>query len=62
MTKIKILSLTLFIFLTNTSLFSQATPQIIIAYVNSDELLAEFPEKEEAKKQLITLNENYKKE
>lgn len=43
-----------------TAVYAQQT--IIVAYVNSDELLNAFPEKQQATEQLLTLSDNYKKE
>lgn len=62
MTKKIFFSLSLFILLISATAFSQSTPQLSVAYVNTDELLNEFPEKEQATQQLLTLSENYKKE
>lgn len=42
--------------------FSQAIPQISVAYVNTHELLDQLPEKKRATDQLLILSENYKKE
>ena len=62
MTKKLIFSLGLFILLISATAFSQVLPQISVAYVNTTELLKEFPEKEQATQQLLTLSDNYKKE
>ena len=62
MTKKSFFSLSLFILLISATAFSQDLPQISVAYVNTTELLNEFPEKEQAKQQLLTLIDNYKKE
>lgn len=43
-----------------TAVYAQET--VIVAYVNSDELLNAFPEKQQATEQLLTLSDNYKKE
>lgn len=56
------ISLSLFILLISTTAFSQVLPEISVAYVNTTELLNNFPEKEQATQQLLTLSDNYKKE
>lgn len=62
MTKKIFLSLSLFILMISASAFAQVTPHVTVAFVNTTELLNEFPEKEQATQQLLTLSENYKKE
>ncbi len=62
MTKKIILSLSLFILLINSTAFAQNMPQVSVAFVNTSELLEQFPEKVAATQQLITLSDNYKKE
>src|SRR5690554_725619 len=62
MTKKIFFILGLFILLMSTTAFSQVLPQVSIAYVNTAELLDEFPEKQQATQQLLTLSDNYKKE
>lgn len=74
MTKIKLLILSLFILVlggtVNSQNFnqpqdtsqSQNFQQIKIGYVNSDVILSQFPEREQATKQLLALNEEYKSE
>jgi len=62
MTKKIFFSLSLFILLISTTAFAQTTPQMSVAFVNSNELLEAFPEKAQATQQLLTLSENYKKE
>lgn len=62
MTKKIGISLSLFIWLINTAVFSQHSPEITVAYVHTTELLNVFPEKEQATQQLLTLSDNYKKE
>lgn len=61
MTKKALFSLSVFIFLLCATAFSQVSP-VTVAYVNTNELLSAFPEKERATQQLITLSDNYKKE
>lgn len=61
MTKKLFFSLSVFIFLTCATAFTQVSPAAV-AYVNTTELLNAFPEKERAAQQLVTLSENYKKE
>ncbi|MCE5206021.1 MAG: OmpH family outer membrane protein [Porphyromonadaceae bacterium] len=62
MTKKIFFSLSLFILLINTTVSAQNGPQVIVAFVNTSELLKQFPEKEAATQQLIALSDNYKKE
>jgi outer membrane protein len=62
MTKKIFFSLSLFILLINTTAFAQYTPQVSVAFVNTSELLDQFPEKEAATQQLLALSDNYKKE
>ncbi|WP_298650779.1 OmpH family outer membrane protein [uncultured Proteiniphilum sp.] len=62
MTKKVLFTLTVLILLAGGNAFSQVVPQVTVAYVNTTELLDEFPEKEQATQQLLTLSENYEKE
>jgi outer membrane protein len=62
MTKKVFFTLILFIALAGGTAFSQMLPQVSIAYVNTTELLAQMPEKEQATQQLLILSANYKKE
>lgn len=72
MTKIKLLSISILILLCSGNAFSQnfgqstnegqLQTQIKVAYINSTELLNNFPERVEATSQLVLLSENYKKE
>lgn len=62
MTKKIFFLLSLFILLVSSASFSQGFPKITIAYVNTTELLNEFPEREQATQQLLSLSDNYKKE
>jgi len=60
MTKKNFITLAACLMLATTAIYAQQT--INVAYVNSDELLEAFPEKQQAVKQLVTLSDNYKKE
>jgi outer membrane protein len=62
MTKRIFFNLGLSFLLISTASFSQVIPQVTVAYVNTTELLNEFPEREQATQQLLTLSDNYKKE
>ncbi len=62
MRKFKISCLSLFILLIAAELSAQNLFEVKVAYINTTELLSEFPEKEKATQQLITLSENYKSE
>ena len=64
MTKFKLWTLSLFVLFVSLPAYSQIMPatQSTVAYVNSDELLEEFPERKQAIDQLLILNEEYKKE
>ena len=64
MTNFKLWTLSLFVLLVSLPAYSQNMPatQSTVAYVNSDELLEEFPERKQAIDQLLILNEEYKKE
>lgn len=60
MTKRIIFTLVAFLMLASTAAYAQQ--MVSVAYVNSEELLESFPEKQLAVEQLVTLNDNYKKE
>lgn len=74
MTKIKFLSICLFILISGGGAYSQNfsqpqdlgqqqnAQQIKIGYVNTDDILNVFPEREQATKQLLVLSEEYKAE
>ena len=64
MTNFKLWTLSLFVLFVSLPAYSQIMPatQSTVAYVNSDELLEEFPERKQAIDQLLILNEEYKKE
>ena len=65
MEKIKLCTLSLFVFFISTTAFSQIMPTInenTVAYINSDELLEAFPERQQATEHLLNLSEEYKKE
>lgn len=64
MSKIKLYTLNLFVLFVSLSAYSQVTPitQNTIAYINSDELLEEFPERKQATEHLLILSEEYKRE
>lgn len=62
MTKRIFFGLTLFMLLISTTTFSQVLSPVSVAYVNTTELLNDFPEKELATQQLLILSNNYKKE
>ncbi len=66
MNKIKLFFLCGILFIASSSIFSQeyerSTQLITIAYVNSNDLINELKEKEEATEKLQILNDNYKKE
>ena len=62
MTKKVFFTLILLISLVSGTAFSQVSPQVTIAYVNTAELLDQMPEKAQATQQLLTLSENYEKE
>ncbi|HPD87400.1 MAG TPA: OmpH family outer membrane protein, partial [Proteiniphilum sp.] len=60
MTKRIIFTLAAYLMLATTASFAQQ--MVSVAHVNSEELLEAFPEKQLAVEQLVTLNDNYKKE
>lgn len=69
MTKKMLFGLSLFIFTLCATVSAQVGEQpmhtptpITVAYVNTDELLSSYPEKDKAAQLLTTLSENYKKE
>ncbi len=62
MTRIKVLSLSLFIVLISAQSFAQGLTQVRVAYINTTEILKAYPERERATQQLISLSENYKSE
>ena len=65
MKKIKLCTLSLLILFSSTSAFSQNITNITentVAYINSDEILEAFPERQQATEQLLILSNEYKKE
>lgn len=64
MTNIKLWTLSLFALFVSLSAYSQTMPvtQSTVAYINSDELLEEFPERKQATEHLLILSDEYKKE
>ncbi len=65
MKKIKLCTLSLLILFLSTSAFSQNMTNITentVAYINSDEILEAFPERQQATEQLLILSNEYKKE
>ncbi len=61
MNKTKLISLGV-LFLTLSATLSAQHSQVTVAYVNTTDLLNDFPAKEAATQKLIALSENYKKE
>lgn len=62
MTRIKVLSLSLFILLLSAHSYAQDVTQVRVGYINTAEILDAYPQKEQATQQLISLSENYKSE
>jgi outer membrane protein len=64
MANIKLWTISLFVLFVSFSAYSQVMPvtQSTVAYINSDELLEQFPEKKQATEQLLLLSQEYKKE
>ena len=61
MNKTTLISLGVLFLMLSANLSAQ-NAQVIVAYVNTTDLLSAFPAKEEATQKLVALSENYKKE
>ena len=62
MSKIKLLSLSALLFIACTYIQAQETTTYAVAYINSKELLEQFPDKKAATDKLLELSESYKQE
>ena len=62
MSKTKLISLSVLFLMLSATLSAQNSQQVTVAYVNTTDLLNDFPAKEAATQKLIALSENYKKE